>query len=345
MKKLLPALFLITTLTLVFAVSIIREKEVKVHIVGDILLSRGVEDKLNQYGYDYPYTKIRDTLIDGDITFGNLECPITSGGSPVFKSPKYIFRADASNAYALKNSGFDILNLANNHTMDYGREGLEDTIELLNKENIKTVGAGKDREDARKPVYMSISNTVFGFLSFSSFPAEGYFYLPDRPDVAQVDITKLSEEVKNAKANCDILIVSFHWGREFDNYPGENQKNVAHLSIDSGADIVIGHHPHVLQGVELYKNKTIFYSLGNFIFDKQEPKGTDETIILKLGISNRSIKTIKALPIRIVECQPTIPETPDALRILNNFKKYSENMNSNIYIDEKKGILEVRGDF
>ena len=110
----------------------------------------------------------------------------------------------------------------------------------------------------------------------------------------------------------------------------------AHISVENGADIVIGHHPHVLEGMEYYMGKPIFYSLGNFVFDKQEPIGTDETIILKVSINNKSINKLEIAPIKIVEGQPSIPINLDeAMEIFNNFEKYSKFTNSNIEIDKE----------
>lgn len=276
-----------------------------------------------------------------DIAFGNLECPITASGNPAIKKQYYLFKADPDNAAALNESGFDILNLANNHTMDYGREGILNTMEALAHNNIKTVGAGKDKESAHKPIFTKVSGMVIGFLSFSSFPTDGYVYIEDKPDVAQLDLNSLTDEVKSAKSGCDILVVSFHWGNEFENYPTDSQKKAAHISVESGADIVIGHHPHVLQGMEFYKDTPIFYSLGNFVFDKQEAAGTDESVILKVKVVDKSINTLELTPIKIIECQPTIPQNSiEASNILANFEKFSKSINPNMQIKNTK-VLEL----
>lgn len=341
MKKYLLALCvfllgLVTTLALIN-----KDGPVKIVFVGDILLARGVGEKTESFGYDYPYDKIKGILKDSDLTIGNLECAISSRGTPALKKESLLFRAAPENAPALKEAGFDVLNLANNHTMDFGREALTDTVDFLNSAGIKTFGAGKNRDTARKPLYIKVKGTVVGFLGFSAFPSEGYFFLEDQPDVAQADMASLGAEVKSAKEKCDVLIVSFHWGKEFDYYPVESQKSAAHVALDNGADIVVGHHPHVLQGVENYNGKPIFYSLGNFVFDRQNPRGTDETLILKVEMEKSKIERIELVPVKIIDCQPTEAGFDGGFEILNRFQMYSEGMGADISIRDASGYVSL----
>lgn len=334
MKKTMLAVGITVPVLLGICIALVLNRSTTVVLVGDILLDRGVREKITQKGYAYPYDEIADEIRKADIAFGNLECPITERGIPALKKNTLLFRADRKNATELRSAGFDILNLANNHTMDYGREGMSDTIEALGKAGIITVGAGKDRDSAHKPVYINHSGITIGFLGFSCFPTEGYFYFEDRPDVSQVVLENLSKEVRDAKSNCDFLIVSFHWGREFDYYPVESQKIAAHIALDSGADVIAGHHPHVLQGIEMYKGKPVFYSLGNFVFDRQEPIGTDETILLKLNLKGKRLSKVEVVPLKIVDCQPVRPDADNGKTILERLKIYSEGMNTNIIIHE-----------
>jgi poly-gamma-glutamate synthesis protein (capsule biosynthesis protein) len=285
-----------------------KRQTIILYFTGDILLDRGVMKYVEQYGYDYPFLKIKDTLKDGDIVCGNLEGPLTEGGIPSLKDPRYIFKFPPSIAQNLKDAGFNMLNLANNHTMDHGAKGLRDTMDTLNKCDIEWFGAGDNAEKARSPVFINIKGTVIGFIGYSAFPPEGYFYTSERPNISMLDESSLGESVAEARKKCDFLVVSFHWGREFDPYPDDIQKNAAHIAVDSGADIVIGHHPHVYQGVEEYNGKFIFYSLGNFIFDKQIPPGTDKGAAVKLYIQNGRLKNLDVLPVKITECQPEILE-------------------------------------
>jgi gamma-polyglutamate biosynthesis protein CapA len=297
---------------------------VTVSLTGDILLDRGVKTYIDGEGIYYPYEKINCVFDSSDIVFGNLECPLTLEGIPVLKRRDLIFHAHPSNAAALKAGGFDVLNLANNHAMDYGTQGLVSTLEALKDAGIRTVGAGDDASAARQPVYVKFKNITIGFLGFSTFPTEGYFHFPHKPDVACVDSGTISDEISSAREKCDVLIVSFHWGKEFDFYPSIQQRELAHLAVDSGADVVAGHHPHVLQGIEEYNGGYIFYSLGNFIFDSQAPLGTDETVIINLEIDKKGIRQMKPVPVRIQNCQPHVATGEDGEYILDRLKLYSD---------------------
>lgn len=317
-------------------------KPVHILAAGDILLDRGVLKPLGEHGFDYPYAGVKEKLLQADIAFANLECPLTEGGKPALKRPELVFRGSTLNGAALKAAGFDILNLANNHTMDQGREGLLDTIELLESSGIRTLGAGKSRSEARKPVFIEKGWTKLGFLGYSDFPPEGYMYDEDKADVARPDMKTLSEEIRTAAEQCDFLVVSFHWGKEFDSYPGDRQREMAHAAIDSGAGLVIGHHPHVLQGVEKYKGKLIFYSLGNFVFDRQLPKGTDESVMLDIAVTDGRYKEARLIPVRIAECRPVIVQGEEAEDILGRYAGLSEGYGVDIDIAEGIGYIRIK---
>lgn len=309
-----------------------------IHIIaaGDILLDRGVGRYLEERGYDYPYDGIKDEIIKGDIAIANLECPLTDSGNAIYKRPELIFKGSKLNGAALKGAGFDILSLANNHTMDQGREGLIDTVKVLESYGIRPLGAGMTRDEARKPVFIEKRRRKIGFLGYCDFPPEGYIYDEDKADVARADMKSLGEEVRAARENCDFLVVSFHWGKEFDCYPGDRQREMAHAVIENGADLIIGHHPHVLQGVEEYKGKLIFYSLGNFVFDSQLPKGTDESVIIDITVDRGELRGARIIPFRIEDCRPVIAQGQAAKLILERYRVCSEDYG--VSIDMADGI-------
>lgn len=300
------------------------------------MLDRGVSEYLEESGYDYPYAGIKEEIIKGDIAIANLECPLTDSGNAVLKRPELIFKGSRLNGAALKGAGFDILNLANNHTMDQGREGLTDTIKLLESSGIRTLGAGMTRSEARKPVFIEKGKTRIGFLGYCDFPPEGYMYDEDKADVARVDMKSLGEEVKATREQCDFLVVSFHWGKEFDCYPGDRQREMAHAAVENGAGLVIGHHPHVLQSMEEYKGKLIFYSLGNFVFDRQRPKGTDESVIIDITVDGGEWKETRIVPVRIEDCKPVIAQGQAAEFILDKYLDCSKDYG--VHIDVADGI-------
>ncbi|MEA4849239.1 MAG: CapA family protein [Clostridiaceae bacterium] len=312
-----------------------------VHIIaaGDILLDRGVNKYLEEKGYDYPYESVKKVITEGDIAVANLECPLTDGGSPVFKRPELIFKGSRLNGSALKRAGFDILNLANNHTMDQGSEGLLDTMKVLESSGIRCFGAGANRNEARRPVFIKKGNIRIGFLGYSNFPPEGYIFHEDKADVARPDMKTIGEEVEAAREQCDFLLVSFHWGKEFDDYPSEMQREMAHATIERGADIIIGHHPHVLQSVEEYKGKLIFYSLGNFVFDRQLPEGTDESVIIDITVDRSGWKKARIVPVGIADCRPVILQGEAAVLVLDRLKYSSKDHGAEIDITEGIGYI------
>ncbi len=312
---------------------------VSIMFAGDILLDRGVGDAIEKNGKYYPYGEIKKILQQADISAANLECPLTERGIPSLKNRHLVFRADTGNAYALKDAGFDLLNLANNHAMDYGHTGLDDTLNALKKVGIMTVGAGLDSAAARQPVFIEKNGLKLGFLGYSTFPGEGYFYFSDRPDVCRADVSCLSEEINRAREKCDILVVSFHWGKEFDFYPSADQQELAHLAVDGGADIVIGHHPHVLQGVEEYKDRLIFYSLGNFVFDRQIPEGTDETVMVCISVTGDGISSAEIIPVMINSCRPEEAGGESATYVLERMKLYSKRFGTAIEIKGDRGYI------
>lgn len=317
-------------------------KTVHILVGGDILLDRGVDKYLEKNGFDYPYNNIRDEIQKSHIAFANLECPLTGRGKPALKRPELIFRGSTENASALKAAGFDVLNLANNHTMDQGREGLMDTIELLESSGLRVLGAGSSRYEARKPVFIEKESTRIGFLGYNDFPPEGYIVDEDKADVARPDIKTLGEEVKAAREQCDFLVVSFHWGKEFDRYPGERQREMAHTAIDSGAGIVIGHHPHILQNVEEYEGKLIFYSLGNFVFDRQLHEGTDETVMLDMAVADGDCSEVRVIPVKIEECRPVIMHGQEAEDVLGRYRDLSEGYGAGLEIKEGIGYIQTK---
>lgn len=273
-----------------------RPDEITISLTGDIMLSRGVQRYLEEYGYDYPYEDVSELFLQDDLTIGNLECPITDNGNNANKAKRFLFKADKDNAAALKRAGFDCLNLANNHTMDYMSSGLHDTMACLDEQGLAYVGASENA-DLKKPYIFEKNGISVGVLAYSALPAEGYFFNKDKPSIQYIstmDFSGMEEDI--AEAECDFLIIYFHWGIEYQPYKSDTQELIAKKAIDSGADFVVGAHPHVLQEPELYKDKYIYYSLGNFIFDKQIPPGTDETMILQLTLDHQGLVSVKEIP-------------------------------------------------
>ncbi|MFC1640898.1 CapA family protein [Patescibacteria group bacterium] len=286
------------------------KKPVTLIAVGDIMLSRDVDTFMKKYGgYDYPYEKVRSHLQSADITFGNLETPLTPGRTIL--TEEMSFRADVENAEALKDAGFSILSLANNHTPNFGDQGLYDTFEYLTKAKIKYVGAGKESGEAHKPQYIKKNGYAFAFLAYNDTDVvpSSYGAGSSEPGTALMDIETMETSVKKAKKDADFVIVSMHSGTEYVQYPNTSQASFAEAAIDAGAELVIGHHPHVVQTVDKYKGKYIIYSLGNFIFDQAWSLNTQQGMTVKIRFDNDEVSKISFRPIQIYSwCQPDFLE-------------------------------------
>ncbi len=267
--------------------------------VGDIMLSRGVAYQIEKNNnLNYPFLNVSDFLKGGDFVFGNLEAPIING--PKIKAGEMIFRVDENLVPILKDYNFSIFSLANNHILNFGEKGLENTFHLLDQAGIQYVGAGKNFSEAHQAKIIEKNNIKFAFLAYVdkalAYPSA---MASDHPGLSIMDEGQVTLDVQQAKKLADFVIVSTHSGNEYQTEPTRNQINFAHAAIDAGADLVIGHHPHVIQPIEKYKNGYIFYSLGNFIFDQMWSQATQEGIALRIIFSPRSIKTIQIYPLVI----------------------------------------------
>lgn len=262
--------------------------------VGDMMLSRAVATRMVRHGADYPFLKVADFIRHADIAFANLETPITPG-APV-PSGAMVFRADDSAGAALARAGFDIVSLANNHTPNFGEVGLLNTLNNLEKAEVKYAGAGKDIDQATKPVYIEKSGITFAFLAYTDgniVPSE-YEANTNRAGTAFMKKSNMITTVRDIRKNksADIIIVSMHAGDEYVPEPHTLQKEFARAAIDAGADMVIGHHPHVIQTTEVYKGKYIFYSLGNFIFDQMFSLETRTGLVVQAVFTRDGVKDI-----------------------------------------------------
>lgn len=306
-------IFIALTMILIAAIGAVyrfrhTNGQVTVSFAGDIMLSRGVEKYLKEYGYDYPYEAVRSLFLKDDLTVGNLECPITDSRNAADKTKRFVFKADKENGPALKRAGFDCLNLANNHSMDYLSGGLLDTFKILEQSGLSYVGAS--RQDFSSYVFEK-NGVKIGILAYSAFPPEGFFYNENRPSIRYVSAMDLSGMKKDiasmrSKPGCDFTVVYFHWGVEYQPYKSRKQELIAREAIDAGADFIVGAHPHVVQGSEVYKGKYIYYSLGNFVFDRQIPPGTDEGLVLQITVGKKGLINVREIPVKITKSKPVI---------------------------------------
>ncbi len=303
----------------------VTAREIVVNAVGDIMLAGIGSSAYTRLGYDYPFASLANELKTGDITVGNLEAPLTIRGKE-FIDKKFRFRVNPAAAKALKNAGFSVLTLANNHMMDYGEAGLEDTLRYLDKTGIMHTGAGKNLDSARIPAVMQIGSKTIAFLAYSRTLPTQFYAGRDRAGTAPGVDSQYEEDISKAKAVADYVIVSFHWGAEKAANPRPYQIAVAHRAIDAGADVVIGHHPHVLQGIERYKNGIIFYSLGNFAFGSMS-RSSDVSAIARVTLED-GIKELEVIPLNVcnreIHFKPKVLYGKRALDVIQRLNQLSK---------------------
>jgi poly-gamma-glutamate capsule biosynthesis protein CapA/YwtB (metallophosphatase superfamily) len=274
-------------------------------LVGDLLPAAKVLELMKKNGYDYPFREVKSLLEAADIAAGNLETPITTRGTPA-EDKQYVFRGIPETIPALKDAGFDYLSLANNHTLDYGWQGLSDTMDYLDDAKLQHAGSGNDDKEAFTPAYIESKGMTVGFVSVTRVVPE-MSWKADRlhPGVAEAySPDRATAAIKEAKQNSNIVVVMVHWGEERNDNPVAHQTDLAHRFIDAGADLVIGSHPHVLQGFETYKGKWIAYSLGNFVFSTTTLSKTSETGILNAECSKEGTCSLKFNPMYATNSQP-----------------------------------------
>jgi len=220
--------------------------EIIITAVGDIMLAGRWAPLLNKSGYNYPFDGVRNALAATDIALANLESPIAATGSE-YRGKKYRFRAEPQVAHAIRAAGFNLVTLANNHSMDFGGEALIETLRHLSNNGIAAIGAGTDISEARKMALYTIKGKKIAFLGYSLTQPVDFFAGQNRPGTAPGYEKFVTADVARARSQADYVIVSFHWGKEAVSTVQSYQRTAAHNAIDAGADVIIGHHPHILQ--------------------------------------------------------------------------------------------------
>lgn len=250
-----------------------RSPGVVLDAVGDIMLGRTVGRTITEHGPRYPFAAVAPLLEGSDLRAGNLELPLTERGIRARKD--YTFRAPPAVTEGLVAAGFDLLTLANNHTLDYGPEGLLDTLTALERAGIARPGAGTNAAEAHEPAILTANGLRLAVLSYVNTPndgrtgwvAESMKAGEGSPGVAWGTAEAIRRDVAAARNRADLVIVALHAGSEYLAAPNAVQQELAYAAVDAGAALVLGAHPHVLQGIEVYKGAPIVYSLGNFVFD------------------------------------------------------------------------------
>ena len=233
--------------------------------LGDVALGRSMEAQLARYGPAYPWSGLGPLLGEADLAVANLEGVLTTQGKPLDKS--YLMRAHPQWGESLVKAGLDLVTLANNHALDYGQAGLDETLATLEDLDLATVGAGETREAAHEPARVTLNGVRVAVLGYAAARWNGSPDVPATDRIAWAEPDTVRAGVRAVRDEVDVVVVLLHAGTEYANDPTPDQVSVARAAIDAGAELVVGHHPHVTQTVERYGNGLIVYSLGDALFD------------------------------------------------------------------------------
>ena len=242
-----------------------KEGEAVLVFLGDVAPGRSMEAQLARYGPAYPWAGLATLLHEADLVSANLEGVLATQGNPLDKS--YLIRAHPDTGETLRQAGFDLVHLANNHALDYGEAALDQTVNTLEALGIAFVGAGSSPEMARRPAEFTVNGLRVAVLGYAAARWNGSPDVPATDLIAWANVDAMQADVRAVRDRADLVIVQLHAGTEYATSPSPDQVRFARAAIDAGANLVVGHHPHVTQTVERYKDGLIVYSLGDALFD------------------------------------------------------------------------------
>ena len=324
-----------------------------------------VGDLLPLQDRDY-LTHATALITSADFAVGNLECPLSTHGcrAPLKLDDRgralrneYLFRAPPSQAQRLADAGFDALTLANNHTMDFGGEALLETLAQLDAVGIAHTGAGPDRAAAREPVVREVAGQTVALLAYVSawtLPATDGFAATDElagtvfvggsPEGEPTQTTRemLRNDVRAAGKRADFVVVAFHWGTEGTDAPDPLPRRLARLCIDTGADLVVGHHPHKLHGIEIYRGRPIAYSLGNFAFPTPwESNHFSAALEVRIEAGQWRELIVHPVLLRFRAGDPAPAQGADLKEIVDRVTTLSEQLGTECVCEERVGDAHI----
>ncbi len=326
-----------------FVDSMTKRKAVSVAATGDLMMGSWVIDLVEEKGFDYPFDSTRSLFRHSDISIANLEAPLTHKGSR-FENKTFTFKVPPDFIRGIDNAGINVVNLANNHIVDYGCEGLSSTIAVLEDFDVAYCGAGADDTLACRATFLERGGIRFAFLGFSfTYPLD-FWAKSDRCGTCHPTEAQMRELIYDCEERADIVVVSFHWGQEKRSTPKSYQIFFARRAIDFGADLVLGHHPHVLQGVEIYRNRLIAYSLGNYIFGSFSYTSRT-SMILRVFVDEFGLVYARIYPINVynsaVQFQPRLLRGEQRERVLRDLNKISTDLNQGKTIVDMDGFIAI----
>ena len=293
----------------------ITDKPIQMLFFGDMMLDRHVGERIKKYGLDYIFEKIassteKNFFSGSELISCNLEGAVTNNGAHYNPIMSYDFAFAPGLINQLKNYNFNFFNLANNHFSDQGERGIIETRENLDKLGYNYVGCRDGKVDGRSSTVVALADKKIGIAGFSMV-------------YNKLDIVEAEKVVSDLASITDLVIVNMHWGAEYEHRQNKVQQNMAHILIDAGADIIIGHHPHVAQGIEEYKSKLIFYSLGNFVFDQYFSADTQEGLAVGVSVDGGQIEFF-LYPLKSKLSQIELMDDEEKKKFLRELVEWSE---------------------
>jgi poly-gamma-glutamate capsule biosynthesis protein CapA/YwtB (metallophosphatase superfamily) len=319
---------------------------VLIALLGDVMLGRLVNDRLKDAPADYPWGDTLPVLRRADVRIANLECVLAAGGEPE-PGKVFHFRSDPGNVESLRCAGIDVVSLANNHVLDFGPDAFREMLPLLDGAGILHAGAGMDKEAAGMPAALQAAGTTVGVIAFTDnqpgWKADrnpGVYYVP----VADADrrSVELLDRVRRTRSRTGFLIVSAHWGANWGSAVPRGHRTLAHALVEAGADVVYGHSPHIFRGVELYRNRPILYSAGDFVDDYAvDPVArNDQSFIFQLDTEGTTPRTLRLYPTVIRDFQARLAGAESA-DIAHRMQRLSAHLGSPSIWREDEGCLEI----
>ena len=279
-------------------------RPVSLDAVGDVTFGEDVGPAIAAHGGAYPWAFVGTTLRDADITVGNLETAVSTRGVAAVK--EFTFRGPPAALVPMRDvAGFDVLTLANNHTVDFGRDALLDTLKAVHAAGIQTIGAGANDLRARRPAIVEAGGLRVALLGYSDVNPYGFNATSTSAGTAKADIDAITSDVHGALRRADVAVCFFHWGVELHPEPNSRQQQFAAACLNAGAKLVLGAHPHVLGGVATpARHALVAWTLGNFVF----PSGsvTGRTAILHVALGADGVRGYRLVPVRIDGFRPRL---------------------------------------
>lgn len=330
-------LFILVLLNLQVALS--QSDIISVIAGGDVMLGSWAQETIRKLGYNYPWKNLQFLLNGSDIVFVNLEAPFGHSGEAV-SGKSFTFRVDPQLVNTLKGGPITLVSLANNHMMDYGAEALAETRALLEKEKIGFAGAGNNQQEACRPRIIEVKNKKIGFFSYSLTFPDTFWATDSTAGTCFPSHKFIYRQIHDLRAKVDYLFVSCHWGQELMEKPKKYQVELAHKLIDAGVDLVIGHHPHVIQGLEIYKGRLIAYSLGNFVFGSYS-EHVKESMLIKVDFIGEQKAAFRVFPISVynreVEFAPRLLTGTKKAEFLGHLEALSRELNQTSLVISSDG--------